>query len=307
MKIFKNRGDIYISKSGYKNSKEEQILLSLLAVILIFTIVFLGLLSHRYSSASQFFGEGEVETTQNTDTDEIALPEISGKTNFLIFETDEMNETIHYIYLLEADKDALAYKVCSLSPDTKIGTQSIREIFSFGGGASLQTKMTEYFGFEIDYYAQFTTNNFVEFINDFGSFIYPSNEEIKFSGGSGDDTYTIHIKEGEQTIDGKELSNLLRYYSLDKPNFERSNEIILYALTNLFNPENYEDAQALFRLFISSTSTNVTVRDFENGKDGIQVFCCKNTDITVYSCVAQYEKNIISQPSVQDIKGYFSK
>lgn len=307
MKIFKNRGDIYISKSGYKNSKEEQILLSLLAVILIFTIVFLGLLSHRYSSASQFFGEGEVETTQNANTDEIALPEISGKTNFLIFETDEMNETIHYIYLLEADKDTLAYKVCSLSPDTKIGTQSIREIFSLGGGASLQTKMTEYFGFEIDYYAQFTTNNFVEFINDFGSFIYPSNEEIKFSGGSGDDTYTIHIKEGEQTIDGKELSNLLRYYSLDKPNFERSNEIILYALTNLFNPENYEDTQALFRLFISSASTNITVRDFENGKDAIQVFCYKNTDITVYSCTAQYEKNIISQNSVQEIKGYFSK
>lgn len=307
MKIFKNRGDIYIPKSGYKSSKEERILISLLVFIIIFTIVFLGLLSHKYSSASQFFGEGEVEVTQNSDTDEIVLPEISGKTNYLIFETDDLNENIHYIYLIEADKDSMAYKVCALSPDTMIDDQSVTDIFSLGGGASLQTKMTEYFGFEIDYFAQFTTSSFVEFANDLGSFVYPSNEEIKYSGGKADDTYTIHIKEGEQNIGGKELSNILRYYSKDKPNFERANEIMLYALTSLFNQDNYDDAQALFRLFISSASTNITVRDFENGKDAIQVFCYKNTDITVYSCTAQYEKNIISQNSVQEIKGYFSK
>lgn len=307
MKIFKNRGDIYIPKSGYKSSKEERILISLLVFIIIFTIVFLGLLSHKYSSASQFFGEGEVEVTQNSDTDEIVLPEISGKTNYLIFETDDLNENIHYIYLIEADKDSMAYKVCALSPDTMIDDQSVTDIFSLGGGASLQTKMTEYFGFEIDYFAQFTTSSFVEFANDLGSFVYPSNEEIKFSGGKADDTYTIHINEGEQNIGGKELSNILRYYSKDKPNFERANEIMLYALTSLFNQDNYDDAQALFRLFISSASTNITVRDFENGKDAIQVFCYKNTDITVYSCTAQYEKNIISQNSVQEIKGYFSK
>lgn len=307
MRIFKNRGDIYIPKSGYKSSKEERILVIILSFIIIFTVVFLCLLSQKYSSASQFFGEGEIEVTEADNSDEVALPKISGKTNYLFFETDDLNETIHYIYLIEVDKDSMAYKVCALSPDTMFDSESINNIFSLGGGASLQSKMTEYFGFEIDYYAQFTTSSFVEFANDMGTFVYPSNEEIKFSGGKADDTYTIHLKEGEQNIDGKELSNLLRYYSKDKPNFERANEIMLYALTNLFNQENYEDAQALFRLFIRSASTNITVRDFENGKDAIQVFCYKNADITVYSCAAQYEKNIISQSSVQEIKGYFSK
>jgi anionic cell wall polymer biosynthesis LytR-Cps2A-Psr (LCP) family protein len=162
-------------------------------------------------------------------------------------------------------------------------------------------------GIEIDYYAQFKMNDFIEFANKMGSFVYPSNEEIRYTGGSGDDTYTIHINEGEQNIDGKELSNLLRYYSCDKVNYSAANEVMLYALTEVFNQDNYEDCESLFRMFIRSSVTNVTVRDFENGKDVLQVFCYKNTDITVYNTVAVYEKNALTQSSMQEIKGYFSK
>lgn len=307
MKIFKNRGDFYISKTGYKRSREERILVVFLVIIIILTIVFVVLMSQKYSSVADFFAEGEVSTTVESNVEDIVLPSISGKTNYLIMETDEEQSTIHYIFLLQADKDSLAYKVTALSPDMKIDDTSLIEIFELGGGASLQSRLTEYFGFEIDFYAQFTTEDFIEFANKMGTFVYPSNEEIRFSGGEGDDTYTIHVNEGEQNINGKELSNLLRYYSSDKVNYTAANEVMLYAVTELFNQDNYDDAESLFRLFISSASTNVTVRDFENGKNALQVFCYKNNDITVYSASAVYDSNILTQDSVQEIKGYFSK
>ena len=50
MKIFKHRGDIYISKSNGKKSREEHILLILLVIIIIFTVAFFGILSQKYSS-----------------------------------------------------------------------------------------------------------------------------------------------------------------------------------------------------------------------------------------------------------------
>ena len=107
MKFFKNRGDVYIPKSTYKKSKEEMILKILLVFIVIFTIVFIVLLNHKYSSVAQFFGDGEVTTTQLA-VEEENLPKISGKTNFLIFETDDNKEIIHYIMLVQADKDTKA-------------------------------------------------------------------------------------------------------------------------------------------------------------------------------------------------------
>ena len=306
MKIFRNRGDIYIPKSNYKKSREETILKILLAIIIVFTIVFLALLSHKYDSAAQFFGEGEVTTTQAVSNEQ-ELPKISGKTNFIVLETDDKKEIIHYILLVQADKDSKAYKVCSLSPNTMIDKESISEIYAKGGGASLQTKLTEYFGFEIDCYADFDNSSFVEFASKMGSFVYNSYEEVKFSGGTGDDKYTLRISEGEQNINSKELSNILRYYSLEKKNYSLENTAFLSALTQLFNEKNYENCDYLFRLFIKSTSSNITVRNFENEKNALMYFCTKNVDITLYSTQCRYENNVLTQQSIKEIKGYFKK
>lgn len=306
MRIFKNRGDIYISKSGYKRSKESRILVLLLAVIIVFTAVFTVFLSRRYSSMSDFFAQGEVTTTQVNDTEQ-ALPEISGKTNFLVLETDDDETVIHYIFLIQADRDNLSYKVCTLSPDMKIDGKSLFDIFSVGGGGALQTQLTEYFGFEIDYYNHFENGDFITFIKGLGTFIYPSAEQIKFDGGKGEDTYSIRFGEGEQNIDANELSNLLRYYSENNDKLYVANEIVLYGLTQLFNAENYEDAESLFRLLIRSSTTNITVRNFEDGNNGLYVFCEKNNEITVYSAKAEYEKNELTQNSLKSIKGYFTK
>lgn len=307
MKIFKNRGDIYISKAGYKSSKEERILVTLLIIIVFFTMAFAVVLANKYDSVKDFFAGDSVTVTQNVQDLEV-LPEISGKTNYLILETDKDETTIHYIYLLQADKDYLCYKVCTLLPDMIIDNESLYDIYQQGGGAALQTRLTSYFGFDIDYYACFDDDSFIEFAGKLGKFVYPSTEKIKFNGGGEDDEYAIRIFEGEQTVDSTTLSNLLRYYSTEKVNLQKTNEIILYGITQLFNEENYEDREALFRLFISSATTNITVRNMQDGRDSLYVFCKKNTDITVYSAKSEYDdKKVLTQNSVKDIKGYFSK
>ena len=307
MKLFKNRVDIYISKANISGSKQAKILYALLAVIIVFTAVFLILLSQRYSSAAEFFGEGEVTVTEQSIANEENLPKIEGKKNFLIFETDDSSKIIHYIFLLQGDKDSLAYKTAALSPDMKIEKKSLSDIFEEGGGAALQTALIEYFGFEIDYYAQFEMGDFVEFASKLGTFVYSSPEKIHFSGGTSDDKYTIKISEGEQNINGKEVSNLLRYYSQERKNYAAENELILRAISELFNSENFEDCESLFRLFVKSCKTDITVRDFENGKNALLVFCTKNTDVTLYSEAPQYEGDAMSPQSIKSVTGYFSK
>ncbi len=304
MKIFKNRGDIYIPKSNYKSSREARILHILLIVILIFTAVFLVLLSQKYHSAADFFGKGEVTVPEETVTQEV-LPALEGKTNFLVLETDDNRTQIHYLFLVQADKQNKAYKICSLSPQTKIDGKSMYDIYEDGGGASLQTKLTEYLGVPIDYYAAFETTVFVDFVNKLGSFIYPVTDEIQYSGGKEDDTYTLHLTPGEENIDGRTLSNLLRYYSIQEKNYEVENEVLLYAITGLFNAENFEDCDSLFRLFIKSASTNITVRNFENNKEALSVYCNHNKEILLYTVNVHYDNNILTQKAVQEIKRNF--
>ena len=306
MKLFKYKGDIYIPKSAYKSSKEARILRILLVFIVIFTSVFLVILSRHYSSAAEFFGKAEITVTENVEQEEI-LPEIEGKTNFLIFQTDEDKTSINFIFMIQADKSSKAYKVCSLSPNMKIDGKSLYDIYSVGGGASLQTKLTEYLGIQLDYYAEFDTTTFNSFATKLGTFIYPVSSDIKYTGGKGDNKYTIHLNEGEQKIDSQTLSNLIRYYSEEKKNYSAENELILYSLTRLFNADNFNDCDSLFRLFIKSASTNITVRNFENGKDALMVFCKANMSITLYSAEVTYEDNVLSQSSVKEIKGYFGK
>lgn len=308
MKIFKHRGDIYISKSESKKSREEHILLICLAVIVSFTVVFFAILSQKYSSVKDFFAGDSVSVTQNVNVEQ-ELPQISGKVNYLIIETDDEESTIHFAFLIQADADSLSYKVCTLSPKTDIDGQSLYDLYSLGGGATIQTKLTSYLGVSIDYYATMTTSDFIEVVNKLGSFIYPSPYAVKFNYDKNEsDKYSVRINKGEQKISGSELSDLLRYYSNDDVNHAESNQIILYGLTQLFNEENFGNAEAIFRLFINSSTTNITVRNFQDGMKSLEVFCKKNNDIAVYSAKAEYdEKNVLTPNSVSEIKGYFSK
>ncbi len=307
MKIFKNRGDIYISKSKGIKSAEERVLLIILAIIVILTIAFVVMLSQKYSSVAEFFVGEDISVSDMAVDDMESLPQISGKSNYLLIETDDENTTVHYVMLIQADGDNKAYKVCTLSPNTKIDDTTIEKIYEQGAGASLQTRLTEFFGFEIDYYIQFNNNKFIDFTDKLGTFIYPSSQAVEYSGGKGDDTYTVRIKEGEQNLDGKDLTNIIRYYVNEKKNFQIPNEIMLYALTNYVSEKNLENSEELFRIFIADCSTNITVKNFADSTDALTVFCKSSQGITVYSANANYDALELTPQSVQEIKGYFNK
>ena len=309
MRLLKNRGDIYIPKSVSKSSKETKILYLLLILIVIFTVALAVLLSRHYATVADFFAEGEVTATQATAVleEEDYLPRIEGKTNFLIMETDDAEQEIHYMLLLQADKDNLAYKVCALPVNMTLNGEAVADIFEKGGSPAVQTRLTEYLGLTIDYQIQFKAGSFVEFANKLGSFVYSSNREIRFAGGEEDDSYSLRITEGEQKLAGRDINNLMRYYAQEEKNYTAENELALAILTGLLNAENYENAESLFRLFIKSCNTNITVRDFENGKNALMVYCTKNSDITVYAVTATEEAGELTQACVSEMKGYFSE
>lgn len=165
----------------------------------------------------------------------------------MIIETDDEESVIHFAFLVQADKDTQSYKVCSLSPNTDIDGQSLYDLYSLGGGATIQTKLTSYLGVDIDYYASMKTNDFIEFVNKLGTYIYPSSDVIKFSNENPDDKYSVRIGKGEQKLSGSETADILRYYSNDMVDYSKANQIILTGLQNCLTrkilkmPRQYSD------------------------------------------------------------------
>jgi hypothetical protein len=308
MRIFRHRGDIYISKANKKDSKETRILLFLLLAIVVFTAVFLITLFQKYDSLADFFVGDEVVVDQQEEVSQISLPAISGKDNFLYIETDDDNTVVHYAMLIQADSDNLAYKICTLNPQTEINGKSINDIYVKSGSATLLTEISSYLGIEINFYAQLQDNKLNDLLDEMGKFVYPSSDTIRFNGGENDDTYTVRIKEGNQNFDGNRMANTIRYFTIEQQNYAKANEIMYYALTQLFNEDNRKNGESLFRYFITCGATNITVRDFADRENQLLVFSNSADSIVYYSVEPEYENGFsLTQSSQSNIKGYFSE
>ena len=113
LRLFKNRGDIYIPSTKLKSDLEQKILFAALAFIVVFTIVFVFIFGIKYNfSPKSFFKPDNLEIVQEDNSKN--LPAVSGKNNFLYVMKNENTEDIYICSLIQVDLDNLAYKICTL-------------------------------------------------------------------------------------------------------------------------------------------------------------------------------------------------
>ncbi|MCD7723350.1 MAG: LCP family protein [Clostridiales bacterium] len=303
MRIFKHRGDIYISSSKSRLNLEQKILFVILAAIVVFTVVFILLVGIKNDfSVKTFFSPGSTDENV-TETAEI-LPEVSGKTNFLFILSNSDENSIYFCTVIQTDLDNLAYKVCTLSPGTTSGEKTLQSNYKTGGAAGVQSALGELLGISIDYYIDQTVSQYKTFFNSLGNVNYMIERDIKYKDTS---TYGFSLKlsAGEQSIDGDTMSKLLRYYIAEESNYSAVNDIILTSLSQQMNSQNYEDKEDLFSDFIENSQTNITIKNFTSALDALQVISSDTVGMTVYNVTAEYDGASLTQGSISSIKGYF--
>ncbi|MCC8073605.1 MAG: LCP family protein [Clostridiales bacterium] len=305
MRIFKNRGDIFFSKSNKEKSTEQKILLSLLIFIIVFTVVFLIAVGVKYDFSAKKFFEPENLTVTQENSDDEALPEVSGKTNYVFTVGEE--GTLLFTYAIQVDMDNVAYKVSSFKSSTEVEDSTLAKIYSSGGVENVKNAVETLLDTDIDYYISMERKSYIEFFNDLGEVNYPVASDIKFRDSDSSVTYSVKIKAGEQTLDGSDAVNLIRYYLDEEGKTSMANEILLYCLSQQLNSENTENSEKLFSEFAGYSDTNITVRDFSLASDNLTVLSSENAGVAVYSAEAEYDENEITSDSLKTIKGYFVK
>ncbi len=305
MRIFKNRGDIYIPSASVKGDKEKRLLITALCFAVAFTIIFIAFLGFKYDfSIRNFFTPENIVIAPEDNYEQ--LPEVSGKTNFLfVLSNEDMNEA--YLFnLFQVDLDTVSFKTCTLSPQTQTDQGSLQSVYEIGGAGAAASSLCNLFGISIDFYVNESLAGYKDMFNAMGKINYTVLNEVKYKDTSRYG-FNVKIKAGDQSLDGDAVEKLLRYYISQEQNYSAVNDILLAQLSQQLNSENYDKKEALFGKFIENSETNITVKDFTQANNGFRVLSSETTGVNIYSVIAQYESDALTSGSVKEIQGYFTK
>ena len=307
MRIFKNRGDIFFSKTNKEKSSEQRFLIIALVLIVIFSVIFVFITAVKNDfSAKEFFKPDNISVTENVSENEIdILPQVSGKNNFIVLVSEENN--LLFAGIIQTDMDNVAYKASMLRADTVVEGEKLSMIFKKSGAENVKKAVESLLNTSIDYYISMESDKFTEVYEKFGEINYPVINSIKYKNNDTAVPFSIRVKEGEQSLKGSQIIGLMRYYLDVEKKPSLANDIMLTILTQQINENNYENKDELFEKFIASAKTNITVKNYSMAEDSLIVLSNENTGVKVYNAPAEYKNNKITKDSIKEVRGYFVK
>lgn len=307
MRIFKNRGDIFFSKTDKEKSSEQRFLIIALVLIVIFSVIFVFVTAVKNDfSAKEFFKPDNISVTENVSENEIdILPQVSGKNNFIVLVSEENN--LLFAGIIQTDMDNVAYKASMLRADTVVEGEKLGMIFKKSGAENVKKAVESLLNTSIDYYISMESDKFTEVYEKFGEINYPVINSIKYKNNDNAVPFSVRVKEGEQSLKGSQIIGLMRYYLDVEKKPSLANDIMLTILTQQINENNYENKDELFEKFIASAKTDITVKNYSMAEDSLIVLSNENTGVKVYNAPAEYKNNKITKDSIKEVRGYFVK
>lgn len=305
MRLFKNRGDIYIPSTCEKADIEQKVLLIVLVFVVIFTAVFLLIFGIKYDfSVKNFFTPDDLQQQEEEVVQQ--LPEVQGKTNYLLILSNKNTQEMYFCSLFQADMDTVSYKSCTFSPQTVADENSVSQIYKNSGAAGVANSLSRLFGIDIDFYIDMDYSDYATMFDYLGSVNYTVLNDVRYKDTSRYG-YNIRISAGNQKLDGDNAVKLMRYYVSQENNYTAVNDILLSAASQHMNEENYANRESVFSRFIEYSQTDFTVRDFTQKQNNLLVLSSSTTGVNIYSVPVIYEGKNLTSDSVSDILGYFSK
>lgn len=201
------------------------------------------------------------------------------KTNFLIIGTSDDKKTLRYFIVVKTDMETGTQTICSLPTDAKIGEGTLSTLFVASGSDAVANSLMDAYGIYIDKYITIKDSNFKKLVQKTGNVIYSFADDIKFST-SGDDAYSLRIKQGEQKLNGETILKLFRYSGENIKDFKLQNEIVASSINQILSPKTFDSIEQLFKSAINLVETDITVKDFTEKLGALQYACNENFDFS---------------------------
>lgn len=249
-------------------------------VMLTCAIVFLTVAVFVYIGVDSNFSMREFllpnQTTQTDDSANTSKEKYIDKTNFLIIGTSDDKSILRYFIVVKTDLETSTQTICSLPVNTKMGEGTLSTVFKESGSEAVAALM-DYYGIYIDKYIAIKDGNFKKLIQKTGNVIYSFPDNIKFST-SGEDAYSLRVKQGEQKLNGETILKIFRYSGEKQKDYKLQNEIVATSISQLLTPETFEKSEKLFKSAMNLVETNISVKDFTDKHGALQYVCSPDFD-----------------------------
>lgn len=187
--------------------------------------------------------------------------------NILVFGSDAVGENTDTILLVSLDAANKKINILHIPRDTLIldsdgkATRKINSAFGEGGQEKLKNEVKKLLGVEIDKHIHITTKGFREVVDEIGgvSLDVPMNMDYE---DPEQDLY-IHIKKGQQVLDGKSSEGFVRYrYGYvegDLGRIKAQNIWLSAFIKALLTPSNIAKLPQLVKIAFDNIKTEMTV------------------------------------------------
>lgn len=171
--------------------------------------------------------------------------------------------------------------------------------------------ITSLTGMNIDNYFTVSIDGFKNIIDGIGGLTFEVPTDMKYTDKS--QKLYIDLKSGEQTLDGENACNMLRYVSYSEGNVTRMNVAIKFAkalFSKLSSSTNIKKSVKLYSLVSSNVETDFTISDLSENLDLLFSYSTFNTVEYTYPVSSTYneDKDInVTTPNTEKAYSFFEK
>ncbi len=266
----------------FKTSKQDKKgdLLRFFLAFLAFAVVFgsisaVVILKHNEISLRSIFSKETTTKSDETTTESqpVSPTQLNGKTNFLVFCSANDFSEMYFIHIIEADMDNCVLKDRPLNPDGKTSDgKNYVQILKEGGASKLISAVEQKENIKINKYVGSNAETFALAINYMDGLEYTVDNRIEYRN----DSYTLILTKGSQTIKGETLIKYFRYCkTLGSDGMRIQGKLICAMLDSYVNAENAANGSKIYQKLLSYLDSNSDISFFEAAEAmaTVKAFC----------------------------------
>ncbi|MCF0121334.1 MAG: LCP family protein [Oscillospiraceae bacterium] len=281
MKLSGNsRNGRHVDTSEYYSHAEEKkgsalktiiIILLVLAIIAasLFALYEIGVrppsvgIMKRFAEKKNESGESSSEDDSYGDWRDPDAAREGNKFTFLVLGTDDGNGNTDTIMVATFDTDNYSLNVVNIPRDTLVNVpwyvKKVNSLYSSTGIDGMIEHLADILGYELDHYAIINLDAFVELVDAVGGVYYNVPTDMDYEDPA-QDLY-IHIKAGEQLLDGKDAIGVVRfrsgYWNADIGRIATQQDFLKSAIAQILEKKSSIKLTSLVKIFLSDVETDL--------------------------------------------------
>lgn len=194
--------------------------------------------------------------------DKVELKKATGSMNVLLIGRDRGGKLTDTIMVARLDNDKKTVNLLSIPRDTYVDGWKINAMYSIGGIENTVDCVEDITGLKIDHYVSITTDVFKEIVDQLGGVDFYVPQDMDYEDPV--QGLYIHLKEGQQHLDGDHAEQLVRFRSYEQADIQRTSvqrDFIKALITQKKSMEYVQKVDDIYRIVSSKIETDLTIKD----------------------------------------------